>query len=391
MHAKITNDVKRQFVLIAIVATVIAFIFIEVRYAQGLVESTAADSSVADVRIGVFGLFHPRRLTVSAPSASAVVVHAGEERMVLEKSSGVDSASVSISGANLTVTVGARSVQAPKITVTGRSSGPADFVLAVPEKISRYYDGLLEIKPTAGTLTAVVTMDRETAVASVVAAEAAPDAPFEALKAQAVATRSYFVAARGRHHEFDFCDTTHCQFLRETPSPASAAARAAAATRDLVLAYDSHPLAAMYTRSCSGRTHTPAELGLAPAAYPYYSVECRYCREHPGRWSSRLSTEEATLLRASDENARLTIDRRLGWSTLPSNDFVVKKDRDRLLVEGIGEGHGIGLCQSGAKAMAREGADFREILRHYYPDTTIVTWPGSTSPQRGSTQTSRIR
>ena len=391
MRLRITNDVKCQFALIAIVTTVIAFIFIEVRSAQGFVESTAADSPVAEVRIGVFGLFHPRRLTVSASSGFAVVVHAGEERMVLEKSSGVDSATVSIFGANLTVTVGARSVQASKITVTGRSNEPADFALAVPEKISRHYHGLLEIQPTAGTLTAVVTMDRETAVASVVAAEAAPDAPFEALKAQAVATRSYFVAASGRHHEFDFCDTTHCQFLREIPSPANAAARAAAATRDLVLAYDLHPLAAMYTRSCSGRTHTPAEVGLPSASYPYYSVECRYCREHPGRWSSRMSRQEATVLRASDENARLTIDRRLGWGTLLSNDFVVKQDREQLLVDGIGKGHGIGLCQAGAKAMAREGADFREILRHYFPDTAIVAWPGTTSPQRGSIQTARIR
>jgi stage II sporulation protein D len=237
---------------------------------------------------------------------------------------------------------------------------------------------------------AVVTMDLETAVASVVAAEAAPDAPFEALKAQAVATRSYFVAARERHHQFDFCDTTHCQFLREVPTPGSAAAGAVAATRDLVLAYDSHPFAAMYTRRCNGSTHTPVEVGLSPGSYPYYSVECKYCRQHASRWSSRLPTQEAPVLHASNENARLTIDRRLGWSTLRSNDFVVKKDRGQLLVEGTGEGHGIGLCQAGAKAMARSGADFREILRLYYPDTTVVTWLGPASAQRGPAQTARI-
>lgn len=388
MQAKIRREPKAQVLLIAIISTVI--VFIPVRSAQSFVASKIADSSVADVRIGVFGLFHPRRLTVSAPSGSAVVVHAGEESIVLERSSGVDSASVNISGTNLTVTVGARIVQASKITVTGRGNEPADFGLAVPEKISRHYHGLLEIKPATGTLTAVVTMDRETAVASVVAAEAAPDAPFEALKAQAVAARSYFVAARGRHHEFDFCDTTHCQFLREVPAPGSAAARAVAAARDLVLAYDAHPLAAMYTRSCSGRTHTPVEVGLSPAAYSYYSVECRYCREHPARWSSRLPVQEAAVVRASDEGVRLKIDRRLGWSTLPSNDFIVKRERNQLLVEGTGEGHGIGLCQAGAKAMAGEGADFRQILRHYYPDTTVVTWPSSASTSRVSAQAARI-
>ncbi len=80
----------------------------------------------------------------------------------------------------------------------------------------------------------------------------------------------------------------------------------------------------MYTRSCSGRTHTPAEVGLAAAAYPYYSVECKHCLTYPARWSSRISAQDAAALRSSDEAARLNIDRRLGWSAVPSNDFVVE-------------------------------------------------------------------
>jgi stage II sporulation protein D len=269
-------------------------------------------------------------------------------------------------------------------------SPSTDFVLAVPQKIVRRYHGTLEIMPSAGTLIAIVAMDRETAVASVVAAESAPDTPFEALKAQAVAARSYFVAGHGRHHDFDFCDTTHCQFLRQPPAPGSAAARAVTATGNLVLAYDSLPFAAMYTRSCSGYTRTPAELGLSPAAYPYYSVECKYCRAHPVRWSSRVSAQDAATLRTSDESARLNIDRRLGWSVVPSNDFVERIENDQIVLEGAGEGHGIGLCQSGAKAMAEAGADFRQILTHYYPNTTVVTWPSPASVQRGSAQTLRL-
>jgi stage II sporulation protein D len=43
------------------------------------------------------------------------------------------------------------------------------------------------------------------------------------------------------------------------------------------------------------------------------------------------------------------------------------------LLEGTGQGHGIGLCQSGAKAVAADGADFRQSLSHYYPNTTIIS------------------
>jgi len=340
-----------------------------------LAEDAVAYSSVADVRVGVLGLFHPVQLTVSAPEGSALSVHAGEEVIILEKSSGVDSVTIRISGSEVVLAAGTRVITGSQLSVTGRNSQSVDFLLTVPEKIVRRYHGTLEIKPNRGMLSSVVTMDRETAVASVVAAENTPDTPFEALKAQAVAARSYFAAGRGRHRDFDFCDTTHCQFLREPPVPDSAATKAAAATRNLVLAYEAHPIAAMYTRSCGGRTRTPAELGISPAAYPYYSVECKHCRAHPVQWSSRVPAQEAATLHSFNESARLAVDRQLGWAAAPSNDFVAKIEPDQTTLEGTGEGHGIGLCQSGAKAMAEEGADFREILSHYYPNTAIVAWP----------------
>jgi hypothetical protein len=327
------------------------------------------------VRIGVLGLFHPHEFVVHALPGTALVLHAGQESMVFEPSSGADATHIGISGNDIFVQGRTRVFRAPALTISGRRNDPVDFILSVPGKITRHYRGLLEVTPSGQTLVAVVTMDRETAVASVVVAETAPDTPLEALKAQAVAVRSYLVAGHGRHRAFDFCDTTHCQFLREPPPAGSAVAHAVAATCGLVLAYDSQPFAAMYTRSCSGRTHTPEELGLSSGAYPYYSVDCRYCRAHPARWSTRISPDDAATAHPCDESARLNLVRRLGWSAVPSNDFTVKKENTSFLLQGTGQGHGIGLCQSGAKAMAQQGATFREILSHYYPNTTLVTWP----------------
>lgn len=325
-----------------------------------------------DVRIEVLGLFRPRQFTLSAPDGVALAVDAGSQTFVLEKSSGVGRAKISVSEKFIVLQIGNHTVRAFGLTVTSRNKGPVDFLLGMPGKITRHYRGTLEIMPVSGTLTAVVCMDMETAVASVVAAESMPDANPEALKAQAVAARSYFIADKSRHHNFDFCDTTHCQFLREPPVPGTPAARATAETTGLVVAYESHPIGSMYMRSCSGRTHTSAELGLTPAAYPYYSVECKYCREHPTHWQSRIAAHDAAALHSFDEAARLNIDRRLGWSTVPSNDFTMKKIGGHVILHGTGEGHGIGLCQSGANAMAKEGANFRQILSHYYPNTTIV-------------------
>jgi peptidoglycan hydrolase-like amidase len=332
-----------------------------------------------NVRIGVLGLFHPRQFELSAPAGSALVVHIGGESAVLEGSSGVNIAHIHVRGDNVVLDVGGRVLRASELTVTSRESGPVDFNLAVPGKIKRHYRGTLELKPDFRGLTAVVTMDLETAVASVVGAEGTVDTPSEALKALAVAARSYFVAGKGRHRDFDFCDTTHCQFLRE-PLASNTAAQAISATRGLVIAYQSQPLAAMYTRSCSGRTRTPAELGLPPAAYPYYSVDCKYCRQHPSRWESRLSAADAETLHGSNESSRLRLGRSIGWSAVPSNNYVMRREGEQAILQGVGQGHGMGLCQAGAQAMAEEGADFHEILAHYYPNTVIIT-VGRAAPQ----------
>jgi peptidoglycan hydrolase-like amidase len=330
------------------------------------------------VRVSVLGLFHPKEFVVTAPAGRALVLEAGKQNLILE-SSGISSATIRIEGSTLVITSQKQELRAANLAVAGRGKISEDFILAIPGKIERRYYGTLVVQPSFGNLLAVVTLDLETAVASVIAAESVPGTPLEALKANAIAARSYFVAGRGRHKGFDFCDTTHCQFLR-TPTPAtSLAAQAVEATQGLVLTYQSRPFTAMYTRSCGGRTRTPAQLGLPSADYPYYSVPCERCRQHPIRWTSYLSVAEARSLRLSDENTRLAVAQRLGWSAIPSNEFSIVRKGDHLLLAGVGNGHGIGLCQAGAKAMAETGASFQEILQHYYPNTNIVEYSARNS------------
>lgn len=160
-------------------------------------------------------------------------------------------------------------------------------------------------------------MDREVAVASVVAAEMPQSTPMEALKAQAVVARSYYAAAGPRHDAFDFCDSTHCQFLRQWPQSSERAFQATRETRGLVLTYLGKPIAALYSASCGGQTRSLEDAG---SGYPYYSVRCDFCRRHS---------------------------------------------------PGVVEGHQLGLCQKGAAGMARSGIGFREILDHYYPGTSV--------------------
>ncbi len=250
---------------------------------------------LAVVMIGVFGLFHPTELEVSPARGNVLIVASSGRTQTLE---GRDSARL-------------RSAA----TVTGRDGGEARFILSVPGKIQREFHGKLEIRPQAGELLAIVTMDRETAVASIVAAEGPPGAPLEARKAQAVVARSFLIAARGRHDWFDFCDTTHCQFLREPPPAASPARRASEETRELALTYQGRAIAALYSADCGGRTRSLEDAGWSVENYPYFGVECP--------------------------------------------------------VRGKVSGHRIGLCQVGSAEMARRGAGFLEILAHYFPAAVV--------------------
>ena len=324
-----------------------------------------------DVRIGVLGLFHPRQLTLQTTRHEAVIVQASGQTFVLEPGSRA-AASFHVSSDALLLDIGGHVLRTTEIHAASRNGAAVSFLLSVPGKIVRSYYGTLVVKASRGEVVPIITMDLEIAVASTVAAESTPGTPPEAMKAQAVVARSYFVAGGGRHRDFDFCDLTHCQFLREPPAQESSAARATHETRGIVLTFQEKPFAPMFSRSCGGRTRTPVEVGLPGSAYPYFSVFCGFCHKSPYRWTRRLSSDDAALLLGQGESGRLAVDRRLGWNAIPSNNFTSHEEGGEVVLEGAGQGHGIGLCQHGAKALAEEGSSFRQILNHYFPNTVLM-------------------
>ncbi len=329
-------------------------------------------ASARDVHVGVLGIFHAREMTLGAAPGNVILVKAGGETFVLEPGISSAGARLRATANGMVLEIAGRTLEISEVQAVSRKGEAAAFILAIPGKITRTYRGTLLVKVAGGVLVPIVTMDLETAVAASVQAEAASGTPFEALKALAVVTRSYYTAGRGRHADFDFCDLTHCQLLQNPPEPQSPAVLAAKATQGLVIAYQDVPIAAMFTRSCGGRTRTPAELGMLSNGYPYFAVVCDYCHAHPVKWHRQISPQDAALA-GTGEAGRLAVGRRLGWDAVPSNNFTMHEEDGKTSLEGEGEGHGIGLCQRGARAMAEEGAGFREILGHYFPNTTIAT------------------
>jgi peptidoglycan hydrolase-like amidase len=332
-----------------------------------LLAALHAAANGKELRIGVFGLFHPSELILRAAPGGALRVNLAGVVWNLE---GSRTAHFRVGRSGVLCTVEDRASTSEVVRVSG-SRGKAEFLLSVPGKIERRFAASLEVRVRAGELVPIVITDLETAVASVVAAESAPSAPIEALKAQAIATRSYYLASSERHTDFQFCDTTHCQFLREPPDETAAASAAASETKGLVLIHAGAPLAALFSASCGGRTRTLAEAGMAAEGYPYYAIECRPCQTSASNWERSLPAGYSTQLQDRTEAHRIELGRVFGWNVLPGYNYEVTREGGHILVHGRGEGHGIGLCQHGANVMAASGADHRRILNDYYPNTAI--------------------
>jgi stage II sporulation protein D len=333
-----------------------------------------AQQVTQEIRFGVLGLFHPKELVLEQGGGQVISVargeRAGASTLVLNGEPGHRQVVFRVA-ANRVI---AGDKSASSWTATARNGGFVSLRLSVPAKIHRQYWGRITIRAQNGELEAIVSIDRETAVASIVSAEMDESSPVEALKAQAVATRS-FLAAGARHPDFDFCDTTHCQFLKAPPSSSSRVASAVQSTRGLVMQYRGRPLAALYSSRCGGHTRSLSDVHLDPGdGYPYYSVPCKWCQQHPFVWRSRIGNS-GHAPRSDDETRRIREARQWGWSAIPSSDFSATQDGSGWQLEGHGVGHGMGMCQLGAVGMANSGADFRAILDHYYPNTALVLEP----------------
>ena len=262
------------------------------------------------------------------------------------------------------------------------------------------------------------TVAFEDYIRGVVAAEGSMETEPEALKALAIAVRTYALKNLGRHARdgYDFCNSTHCERYRPVDKdPAGyispSILEAVEATQGEILRdQNNQPADSYFSASCGGATANIATLwgGSSP---PYLrGVRDEYCQnEAHSSWTDTISqtqllkalkTDPRTnvgerlvsvdVLRtdasgraeliAVEGNRRVTIKgwdfkiivgRALGWNLLKSSHFEIARSGSNFIFRGRGFGHGLGLCQEGAHVMAERGASYRQILMKYFPSTHI--------------------
>jgi stage II sporulation protein D len=294
------------------------------------------------------------------------------------------------------------------------------------------YAGQFELRQDAGLVTCIETLDIEAYLRGVVPFEIgrlAPEAQ-AAVEAQAIAARTYTLARIGWYAEqgFDVYADERDQVYKGELRHDDLADRAVHATRGQVLLYHGQLAQAYYSSTCGGFTAWIDKVWPKPAAAylcgrrdapPGGTSFCRDSRHF--RWTeawsgadldrivqetlpralrlaagTRIGTVTDVRVAERDASARvldLQVQTTSGTYTvhgdtirwvlrprerplLRSLMFDLQLERDggaivRVVVRGAGNGHGVGMCQSGAIGMARAGYDVRAILQHYYPGITV--------------------
>ncbi len=273
----------------------------------------------------------------------------------------------------------------------------------------RRYRGSLRVLADGDRVRVVNVVDLEAYLRGVVPAEMVPTWPGEALRAQAVAARTYTLAHLDPDATHDVCATDECQVYRGRGAEHPATDAAIAGTAGLVLTYAGAFANTYYHSDSGGVIASSAEVWGRDL--PYLQAFQDVATDGPHRtWTARLTPDQvAGTLRAVGRDvgvvgrmsvlATSTSGRVLraefvgnggravleglalrtalrGWG-LKSTRFTMTGD---LTLRGGGWGHGVGMSQYGARELAFQGYGFAQILGFYYPETTL---------QRVATQAAR--
>lgn len=291
------------------------------------------------------------------------------------------------------------------------------------------YAGGLKFIVEGDRITAVNCIGMEDYLMSVISSEMKSSASIELLKAHAVISRSWLKARlkdhKAGHEHFDVCADDHCQrYQGLTMAVGDDVCRAIDRTWGQVLEYGGDICDTRYSKCCGGRTELFSTC-WEDVDLPYLqSVEDPFCDCENSSilsqvlndydlhtadfhdWTVQYTTDELSelvrtrtgidfgtivaleavergpsgrikylritgTLREEVIGKELAIRKALSSSHLKSSAFEIEKSPDGFVLRGRGWGHGVGLCQIGAAAMAAQGYDYRQILSHYYVGAEI--------------------
>jgi stage II sporulation protein D len=266
--------------------------------------------------------------------------------------------------------------------------------------------GSLQIMLRNGALLVINELEMEEYVKGVVPSEMSAGWHLEALKVQAVATRTYALYQRlaNAGREFDVVAGTQDQVYRGRVGVDERVQQAVEATRGLVITYENAPILAAFSSTAAGPTEDAMNVWSKDLPYlkgvdcpfdensPYYQwrveVPIQLLEQSlrkqgvpvgtiatvtPFLYSRAGRVDKIRILHSDGELVLRGQDFRkaVGYSVIPSTQFEIETLGRLVVFAGRGSGHAVGLCQWGAKELADQGYPYDAILRYYFPGTDL--------------------
>jgi stage II sporulation protein D len=269
------------------------------------------------------------------------------------------------------------------------------------------YRGLAELSVADKGILVVNQLPLEEYLVGLINCEISSAWPIEAVKTQAIIARTYALNRKMNrmtspyHLESSVIDQVYEGCLIED----SRARRAVLDTEGEVLTFGGGIIQAFYHSSCGGRTEASENIWGSPLPY-LKGVDCQYCLTSPlaTAWEYKLPLKEIEeRLRSAGHNVSGLYDikpgtvnsrgrlkqvvllaskgggaisgeqfrKAVGYGVIKSTRFTLKNSKNEISFSGGGNGHGVGLCQWGAKQRALDGFRCGEILSYYYPGTEL--------------------
>jgi len=266
--------------------------------------------------------------------------------------------------------------------------------------------GVVRVVDDGTSLQVINDLDLEQYVKGVVPSEMNAGWHPEALKVQAVATRTYALHQRMMNtmRNYDVVATVQDQVYRGRQRRDRRVEQAVESTRGIVLTFQNVPIFAAFSSTAAGPTEDAANVWAKDLPY-LKGVDCPFDADSPYyQWRAPLKVREleqtfrrqgvavgdisgatiysrsragrVTRVRFLHSQGELVIRaeelrRLVGYSVIPSTQFDLKFEEQELTLLGRGAGHGVGLCQWGAKELAERGYSHQSILRYYFPGTDL--------------------
>lgn len=291
-----------------------------------------------------------------------------------------------------------------EVLVDGLSAGPwVEFVAAEGFALEgRSYRGNLLAVWQAGRVLLVNRVWLEDYLLGVVPAEVPASFPDAVLQAQAILARTFALYRLNPRGLYDLCATERCQVYLGRSAENPRHSSAVYATRSLIVSFNQKPITAVYHADSGGYTAASAEVW--GNTVPYLVARPDPLAVSPNSSWSRTLTPEAVarglaglgmqvgavqavtplLVSESGRPLRLRIVGNSGsveldapQSTRLLRGLGLPSTRVRFegwQVFGQGSGHGVGMSQWGARGLALQGWDFRQILGYYYPGTFLSSF-----------------